>query len=59
MAQLPESASSQSMPMNAIEIDHVDYILSPQDIAKKLAMISPSDSAKSPFKVHWMKSQKQ
>jgi len=55
MAQLPESAGSQSMPVNAIEIDHVDYILSPQDIAKKLGSMSRSSSAaKAPLKVLWM-----
>lgn len=57
MAQRPSSASSVSMPNNAIEIDHVDYILSPEQIAKKLASMSESDSetAKTPFKVVWMK----
>lgn len=56
MAQLPESAGSQSMPVNAIEIDHVDYILSPQDIALKLTSMSKSDSnkEKNPLKVLWM-----
>src|ERR1035438_10186792 len=58
MAQLPESAGSQSMPINAIQIDHVDYILSPQDIARKLASMSRQDStiAKTPLKVLWMRS---
>ena len=58
MAQLPESAGSQSMPINAIEIDHVDYILSPQDIAHKLASMGRSDSniVKAPLKVLWMRS---
>ena len=57
MAQLPESAKSQSMPINAIEIDHVDYILSPQDIARKLASLSRSSNAvKTPLKVLWMRS---
>jgi two-component system CheB/CheR fusion protein len=56
MAQLPESAKSQSMPINAIEIDHVDYILSPQDIARKLASMSKySNTAKMPLKVLWMR----
>ncbi|MBC7690198.1 MAG: chemotaxis protein CheB [Methylotenera sp.] len=56
MAQLPESAKSQSMPINAIEIDHVDYILSPQDIARKLASMSRSSTTvKTPLKVLWMK----
>jgi two-component system CheB/CheR fusion protein len=58
MAQLPETAKSQSMPINAIEIDHVDHILSPQDIAHKLASMSESDSdnTKTPLQVLWMKS---
>ena len=58
MAQLPESAGSQSMPISAIEIDHVDYILSPQDIAHKLASMGRSDSniVKTPLKVLWMRS---
>ena len=60
MAQAPESAKSQSMPINAIEIDHVDYILSPQDIARKLASMSKSsDAEKTPLKVLWMRSLKQ
>ena len=56
MAQLPESARSQSMPINAIEVDHVDYILSPQDIARRLALLSKQDSSaeKMPLKVLWM-----
>ena len=56
MAQSPESAKSQSMPLNAIEIDHVDYILSPQEIARKLASMSrSSNTVKTPLKVLWMK----
>ena len=57
MAQKPSSARSESMPINAIEIDHVDYILSPEEIAKKLASMSgaDSDTAKMPLKVLWMK----
>ena len=57
MDQLPESAGSPSMPLNAIQVDHVDYILSPQDIAKKLAAMSrhESDIVKTPLKVLWMR----
>jgi two-component system CheB/CheR fusion protein len=55
MAQSPESAKFQSMPINAIEIDHVDYILSPQEIARKLASMSRvSTTEKAPLKVLWM-----
>ena len=56
IAQLPQSAASPSMPNNAIEIDHVDHILSPEDIAHKLASISKSsDSLKTPLKIIWMR----
>lgn len=43
MAQSPDTASSQSMPLNAIKIDHVDYVLSPKDIALKLVSMSNQD----------------
>ncbi len=36
IAQTPATAASVSMPINAIEIDHVDHILSPKEIAVKL-----------------------
>lgn len=36
IAQTPESAHSKSMPVAAIEIDHIDFTLSPKEIAKKL-----------------------
>lgn len=57
MAQEPASAASQSMPINAIQIDHVDYILSPEDIARELAALSLRDSKveKPPLKVLWMR----
>lgn len=56
MAQEPTSAASKSMPINAIQIDHVDHILSPEDIAQKLASMSWRDSniRKTPLKVLWM-----
>jgi len=56
MAQEPSSAASKSMPINAIQIDHVDYILSPEAIADELASISSSDSNldRPPLKVLWM-----
>ncbi len=61
MAQEPTSASSQSMPINAIQIDHVDDILTPEDIAHKLASIAWRDSnvKKTPLKVLWMRTHKQ
>jgi two-component system CheB/CheR fusion protein len=57
MAQKPASAASKSMPINAIQIDHVDYILSPEDIAHKLAAMSSrgSNTKKTPLHVLWMK----
>ena len=57
MAQEPTSAASKSMPINAIQIDHVDHILSPEDIARKLASISwrESNIRRTPLKVLWMK----
>jgi len=36
IAQTPSTAASQSMPNNAISIDHVDLVLSPLEIAQKL-----------------------
>jgi two-component system CheB/CheR fusion protein len=55
IAQTPESAASKAMPDNAIEIDHVDLILSPREIARKLG--SPAwreaNIAKNPLKVLW------
>lgn len=57
MAQEPASAASQSMPNNAIRIDHVDHILTPEDIAHKLASLSWGDSniRATPLNVLWMK----
>ena len=57
MAQEPATAASKSMPIHAIQIDHVDYILSPEEIAQKLASISWTDSnlRKTPLKVLWMR----
>ena len=57
IAQEPASAASKSMPLNAIQIDHVDLILKPEDIAHQLASIAWCDSniKKTPLKVLWMK----
>ena len=56
IAQQPASAASQSMPINAIEIDHIDYVLSPENIAQKLASIAWCDAnmKEAPLKVVWM-----
>ena len=58
MAQRPESAGSPSMPLHAIQIDHVDYILSPQEIAEQLAVMSRHESeiVNTPLNVLWMRS---
>ena len=57
IAQTPQSASSQSMPINAIEIDHIDYVLTPEDISHKLASIAWCDTSmkEAPLKVLWMR----
>ncbi len=56
IAQTPNTASSPSMPINAIEIDHVDHVLSPKEIAVRLG--SPawcqSNIKKGPLKVLWL-----
>jgi two-component system CheB/CheR fusion protein len=55
MAQTPATASSISMPRNAIEIDHVDCVLSPTEIAKQLSSREWCDShiEKHPLRVLW------
>jgi two-component system CheB/CheR fusion protein len=55
MAQTPGTASSKSMPTSAIEIDHVDFTLSPAEIALKLGSKEwcSSHIAKSPLKILW------
>jgi two-component system CheB/CheR fusion protein len=57
MAQTPATAESESMPTAAIRIDHVDYILSPKEIAAKLGskVWCQSYIAKSPLNVLWVK----
>jgi two-component system CheB/CheR fusion protein len=56
IAQEPASAASQSMPIHAIRIDHVDHILSPKAIALKLAALSGRDATigQSALNVLWM-----
>lgn len=55
-AQTPATATSKSMPINAIEIDHVDHVLSPKEIALKLGSVEWRNSyiTKNPLKVLWM-----
>jgi two-component system CheB/CheR fusion protein len=57
IAQTPATAASKSMPISAIEIDHVDYILSPKEIALKLGSRKwcESNIAKTPLKILWLK----
>jgi two-component system CheB/CheR fusion protein len=57
MAQTPATAGSSSMPIAAIEIDHVDFTLSPKEIAKKLGSKEwcSSHIAKNPLKILWKK----
>jgi hypothetical protein len=56
MAQTPATASSKAMPNAAIVIDHIDFVLSPKEIALKLGSKEWCDSqiAKSPLKVLWL-----
>ena len=56
MAQDPKSAGSTSMPINAIQIDHVDHILTPEAMAHQLASMSWRDAniKTKPLKVLWM-----
>ena len=55
MAQTPGTASSKSMPISAIEIDHVDFTLSPKEIALKLGSKEwcSSHINKSQLKILW------
>ncbi|MDZ4661053.1 MAG: chemotaxis protein CheB [Pseudomonadota bacterium] len=57
MAQTPATAASESMPIAAIEIDHVDFVLSPKEIALKLGSRKWCEShiAKNPLKIIWLK----
>ena len=55
IAQTPATASSSSMPTNAIEIDHVDCVLSPKEIAQQLGSRQWCDAqiVKKPLRVLW------
>jgi two-component system, chemotaxis family, CheB/CheR fusion protein len=55
IAQKPATAASTSMPINAIEIDHVDLVLSPKEIAQRLGSIAWRKSyiTAGPLKVLW------
>jgi two-component system, chemotaxis family, CheB/CheR fusion protein len=55
IAQKPATAASTSMPIKAIEIDHVDLVLSPKEIAQRLGSIAWRKSyiTAGPLKVLW------
>jgi chemotaxis response regulator CheB len=44
IAQKPETAAQPDMPESAIDSGCIDFILSPEDIAKKIIQISQSES---------------
>lgn len=43
IAQLPDTASQPDMPNSAIESGYIDFILSPEDIAKKIIELAHQD----------------
>lgn len=45
IAQKPDTANRPDMPVSAIETGWVDFILSPEDIAKKILHIAEADTA--------------
>lgn len=49
-AQSPESAKYDGMPVRAIAVDHVDFILSPEEIAAELGKISRHPFLRSPVR---------
>jgi len=46
IAQKPETAKQPEMPESAIDSGYIDFILSPEDIAKKIIQIAHSDKIK-------------
>lgn len=46
IAQKPETAAQPDMPESAIETGCIDFILSPEDIAKEIVRIARTDSEK-------------
>lgn len=44
IAQKPETAKQPDMPESAIESGHIDFVLSPEDIAKKIIQIAHGES---------------
>jgi len=43
IAQKPDTAAQPDMPESAIESGHIDFILSPEDIAKKIVRIAHAE----------------
>lgn len=50
-AQSPESARFGGMPQRAIAVDHVDFVLAPEEIAKELVKISKHPYLKEPKEI--------
>ncbi|HEY5523171.1 MAG TPA: chemotaxis protein CheB [Desulfuromonadaceae bacterium] len=48
IAQKPDTAAQPDMPESAIESGHIDFILSPEDIAKKIVRIAHADPKAEP-----------
>ena len=46
IAQTPETAEWADMPESAIKTGHIDFVLSPEDIAQKIVRIAREDAAK-------------
>ena len=44
IAQLPSSATRPDMPQSAIESGYIDFVLSPEDIAKKIVALARAPS---------------
>jgi two-component system CheB/CheR fusion protein len=59
IAQKPATAASEAMPIAAIKIDHVDYVLSPKEIALKLGSKEwcEANITKRPLKIFLLKNQ--
>ncbi len=46
IAQIPDTAKQPDMPETAIESGYIDFILSPEEIARKIIQIAHKESAK-------------
>lgn len=52
IAQMPSTASRPDMPESAIESGYIDFVLSPEDIAKKIVELARAPSNKPPATAH-------